>query len=66
MTRRVLGIAVVLAVLGAAGCGVSSQDRPQPIEKTSIRQPPAPPSVDTEPASTTPTTPSPTPPSRGR
>lgn len=49
---RVRGALAVLAALGVAGCGVGSQDEPQPLEETSIQQPPAPPSVDTEPEPT--------------
>jgi len=53
--------AVVLGLL-LAGCGVSSEEDPQPIESTSIQPPPGIPSVDTSAAdpSTTPPTTSPT------
>lgn len=50
MTRRAVMTAVVLAVLGVAGCGVDTDDRPKSIEDTSIQQTPATPSVDTQPA----------------
>ncbi|MGH3880956.1 MAG: hypothetical protein ACRDSK_28360 [Actinophytocola sp.] len=67
MIRRAL-TAVVLGLL-VAGCGVSSEELPQPIESTSIQPPPGTPSVDTSPADpsttppmTPPTTPSSNPP----
>jgi len=66
MTRHRTAAAIAGLVL-VAGCGVGSEDQPQPIEDTSIPRLPATPSVDVEsgPPSTTPTTPtisSPTPP----
>ena len=65
--RHRVAAALVGLTLTVAGCGVGSEDRPQPIEDTSIPRLPATPSVDVEsgPPSTTPTTPtisSPTPP----
>jgi len=48
---RKLAALTVLAPLatGAIACGVSSQDRPKPVERTSVQQEPAIPSVATEP-----------------
>lgn len=53
-----LAMAATLAVLCVPGCGVSSEDEPQPIEDSRA------PSVDTEPApgSTAPTSPTSSPP----
>jgi hypothetical protein len=50
--HAVRGAVAALAVLVAAGCGVASEDEPQPVEDTSTRQPPAVPSVDTAPGPT--------------
>jgi hypothetical protein len=50
LTAQILALFLLLVPLGGAGCGVSSQDKPQPIEETSPQQPPATPSVATQPA----------------
>lgn len=56
MMRRAVAVLVVLA--GVAGCGVSSEDRPQPIGSTTSVRTSTVPSATTspEPATTSPTT----------
>jgi hypothetical protein len=49
LTALLLALYLLLVPLGA-GCGVHSQDKPQPIEETSPQPPPATPSVATQPA----------------
>lgn len=54
MTRhRSLAIAAFLAAMLVAGCGVSTEDEPEPMDTTTVRQPPVIPSVDIEPSPTT-------------
>lgn len=52
MNRAVVA-ATLVAVSLIGACGVRSEDRPQPIEDSSVQQPPAPPSVESEPDPTT-------------
>lgn len=59
MIRR-LAVAAVLLV-AVAGCGVSAEDEPRPIDDTLIRQPPSTPTVATRPVTTTTPPPSSTP-----
>ncbi len=55
MIRHRVATALAGLTLTVAGCGVGSEDQPQPIEDTSIPRLPATPSVDVEsgPSSTT-------------
>lgn len=58
MTHRAGAVLVALTVIGVTACGVNSQDRPRPIEHTSILQAPTLPTVATRPRYT-PTSPIP-------
>lgn len=55
MTRRALA-AVLVTLLAVAGCGVSSEDEPHPIEDSSIRRPPTTTTTTTTTTSTAPAT----------
>lgn len=59
-SREWVAAALLLVTLLVAGCGVGSEDEPQPIEDTPIPHAPAIPSVSTEPVPTTPSSPAPT------
>ena len=52
MTRPAVVVLAGLLVLSAGACGVSGQDRPRPVERTSIQQAPGLPSVATRPRDT--------------
>jgi hypothetical protein len=56
MTRRTrLAVTVLLTAMLplTAGCGVGTEEEPQPMETTTLPQPPVLPSVDVEPSRTT-------------
>jgi ABC-type glycerol-3-phosphate transport system substrate-binding protein len=55
VTRRALA-AVLVTLLAVAGCGVSSEDEPHPIEDSPIRRPPTTTTTTTQPTTTQPTT----------
>jgi hypothetical protein len=49
MNRAAVAATLVVVSLTSA-CGVRSEDRPQPIKDSSVQQPPATPSVESDPS----------------